>query len=71
MVKALEGKPYKERLMSLGLFSLEKRRLMEDLIVVLNFLTRGSGEPGTDLFSVVISDRTLGNGMKLTHGGLG
>ena len=35
-----------------------------DLTAVYNLLARGSGEAG-DLFSVITSDRTHGNGVKL------
>lgn len=59
MVRGLEGNGlYGEQLRSLGLFSLEKRRLSSDFIEVCTFLTRGSGGAGTNLFSLMTSDRT-------------
>ncbi|KAJ7418364.1 hypothetical protein BTVI_29593 [Pitangus sulphuratus] len=61
-MKDLERKPYEELLRSLGLFSLENRG---HLIAIYNFLVRGRGEADTDLFSVVTSARTQGNGLKL------
>ena len=57
-VKGLEGKTYKEQLRSLGLFSLEKRRLRGDLMAVYNFLKGDSGGGGADLLPLVTSDRT-------------
>ena len=68
MVKGLEGKPYKEQLKSLGLFSLEKRRLRGDLIAVYIFLRREGGGAGADLFSLATNDRTRGNGRKICQG---
>ena len=65
MVKGLEGKTYEERLRALGL---EKRRLRGDFITVYNFPLRGNGETGADLFSIISSDRTHGNGVKLSLG---
>ncbi|KAJ7404271.1 cd99 antigen-like [Willisornis vidua] len=71
MVKGIEGKSYEEQLRSLGLFSLEKRRLRGDLIAVYNILMRGRGRADTDLFTLVISDRIQGNGLKMCQGRFG
>ncbi|KAJ7413168.1 hypothetical protein WISP_92722 [Willisornis vidua] len=66
MMKGLDGKPYEEWLRSLGVFSLE-RSLKGDIITVYNILMRRSGGANADLFTLVTSERTQANGMKLSQ----
>ena len=68
LVKGLEGMSYEKQLRTLGLSSLESRRLRGDLIALYSFLRSGNGEGGADLFSRGSSVRTCGNGSKLRQG---
>ena len=65
MIRGLETKPYGERLNKLGKFSLEKRRLREDMIALFKYLKGCHTEEGQDLFSILPVCRTQNNGLKL------
>jgi len=69
LVKGLEGMSYEEQVRTLGLSSLENRRIRDALTALYSFLRRGHGEGGADLFSLVSSDRTHGKGSELCQGG--
>ena len=65
MIRGLEHLLYKERLRNLGLFSLKKRRLRDDLISAYKYLKCGNQVDEGGHFSVVCSNRARGNGQKL------
>ncbi|GAB0181797.1 mitochondrial enolase superfamily member 1 [Grus japonensis] len=68
MIRGLEHLSSEDRLRELGLFSLEKRRLLGDLIVAFQYLKGAYRKAGEGLFMRECSDRTRGNGLKLQEG---
>ncbi|GAB0178455.1 hypothetical protein GRJ2_000310800 [Grus japonensis] len=70
LIRGLEQLSYEDRLRELGLFSLEKRRLHEDLTAAFQYLKEAYRKAGEGLFIRECSDRTRGNGFKLKEGRL-
>jgi len=68
VIRGLEQLSYEERLRELVLFSLEKRRLWEDLIEAFHHLKQAYGRDGSKLFIRACCNRTRGNGFKLIEG---
>ena len=68
MIRGLEHLSYGERLNELGLFSLEKRRLQEDITASFQYLTGACKQEGERLFTRVDSDKTRRGGFKLRQG---
>jgi len=66
MIKSSEHQIYQERLRELGLFSLEKRRLRQDLTSVYKCLIGASKEDRVRLL-VICSNRTRGEKHKLKY----
>ena len=65
MIRGRKHLSCEERLRELGLFSLEKRRLWEDLLVTFQHLKGAYKKDWERLFSRSCCDRTKGNGFKL------
>jgi len=65
MIGGLEHLSCEERLGELGLFSLEKRRLWEDLIAAVQYIKGAYKKEGGKHFSNACCNRTRGNGFKL------
>ena len=65
MVRGIQHLSYEEML---GLFSLKKRRLREDLIASFEYLKEAYKKAGEGLFTRAYSDRIRGDGFKLNEG---
>jgi len=69
MMRELEHLSCEERLRELRLFSLEKRRLREDLITAFQYLKGVYRKDGENIFSRACCDKTRSDGFKLREGG--
>ncbi|KAJ7401827.1 hypothetical protein BTVI_92311 [Pitangus sulphuratus] len=67
MIRGMEHVSYEKRLREAGLLNLEKRRLQSDLILAFQYLKRVYEKGGEGFFMRTCSDRTRGNGFKLTE----
>ncbi|GAB0176257.1 hypothetical protein GRJ2_000090900 [Grus japonensis] len=68
LIRGLEHFSYEDRLRDLGLFGLEKRRLLGDLTAAFQYLKGADKKSGEGLFTKACSDRTRGNVFKLKEG---
>jgi len=62
MIRGLEHLCYEDRLRDLVLFSLEKRRLQEDLTEAFQYLQGAYRKDGENIFSRACCNRTRSNG---------
>jgi len=65
MIRGLEHLSYEDRLTEVGLFSLEKRRLQEDLIAAFLYMKGDYKKDGDNLISRACCNGTRSNGFKL------
>jgi len=68
VIQGMELLSYEDRLRELGLFSLEKRRLQEDLIVAFHCLKGAYKKVEDRLLSRACGDRTRDTGVKPKEG---
>jgi len=71
IISGLEHFSYEDRLKELGLFSLEKIRLWEAVIMAFQDLKGDYKQEGNQLFMQVDSEKTRGEGFKLKEQRLG
>ena len=60
MIRGLEHLPYEDRLRELGLFSLEKRRLWDDIIAAFQYLKGAYRQEEKELCERLDNSRTKG-----------
>ena len=68
MIRGLEHLSYKDGLRELGLFSLEKRSLLEDFIAAFLCLKGAYKQEQNRLFTGLENDRSRGNSFKIKEG---